>query len=161
MTSAILDDNYLRYVGYEEDNRCIKKYFSPDTVKIISNKVTELLEGVMTNGASIKVTDRVIGHMLSQIYYAYRPPTGDVYGRYNVPTGEPDDMVQALIDQTIEALVSQIRTTLEMEQNNAKLSVWTTVLGEGLNEHGLRSYAPLKIRKKNTNHRGEVSFMNY
>jgi hypothetical protein len=39
----------------------------------------------------------------------------------------------------------------EMAENNSKLSIWTTVLGEGLNEHNLRSYAPIKTRVRRPN----------
>jgi hypothetical protein len=45
-----------------------------------------------------------------------------------------------------------------MDENNKKLTIWTTVLGD-FNEHGLRSYAPIKIRENNIN---KVRFnMNY
>ena len=34
-----------------------------------------------------------------------------------------------------------------MEENNKKLSIWTTVYGD-FNAHGLRQHPPIKIRKK-------------
>ena len=39
------NNNYYRFVGWR-DSDSIKKYFSPNTVKMISKKVTELLQGV-------------------------------------------------------------------------------------------------------------------
>ena len=38
-----------------------------------------------------------------------------------------------------------------MAEYNASLSAWVTVLGEGLNEHNLRSFAPIKTRLKRPN----------
>jgi hypothetical protein len=45
-----------------------------------------------------------------------------------------------------------------MDENNRKLTIWTSVLGD-FNNHGLRQYTDLKIREKNIN---KVRFnMNY
>ena len=161
LCGQICDDNFMRYVGWKEDNYCIKKYFSKETIRTISKKITELLQGVDPEGRPIIVPDDKICHMMSQIYDSYRPPTGDIYGRYNVPTGEPLNYVQSMIDQVIEVITNDVRNNLEMEENNRKLSVWTTVYGDGINEHGLRQTPPIKVRDKNTNHRGMVSFMAY
>ena len=145
--SDIRDDGYIRHVGYQENNPCIKKYFSDNTVKIISKKVTQLLMGVNPENRPIIVTDNIIGHVMSQIYESYRPPTGDIYGRYNIPTGEPDNYVQSMIDQVIEVITSDVRNNLEIEENNKKLTIWTTVLGD-FSEHGLRSHDIIKVRNK-------------
>lgn len=155
-----VDDNFIRYSGYRQNNACIRKYFSQDTINLISKKVTELLQGVDTMGRNIIVPDETITGIMSEIYNSFRPNTGDIYSRYIVPNNE-DDYVTNMIDQVIEIITSNVRNTLGMEENNAKLSVWTTVLGT-MNEHGLRSHSEIgEIRKKNTSHRGVVSFMNY
>jgi hypothetical protein len=138
----------------------VRRYFNANNVKSISHKITELLQGVDPQGRPIVVTDRVICHIMSQIFYSFRPPTGDIYGRYNIPTGEPDDYVQSMIDQTIEVITSQIKNESDMIENNKKLTIWTTVYGD-FNSHGLRQHSSIKVRDKNTNHRGMVSFMNY
>lgn len=138
----------MKYVGWQENNECIKKYFSQNTVKIISNKVTELLMGVNPQNRPILVPDKTICSVMSTIYYNFRPPTGDIYGRYNVPNGMgPEDYVQNMIDQVIEVIVSDVSSNLLMEENNAKLSIWTTVYGD-FNEHGLRQVPPIKVRNK-------------
>ena len=36
---------------------------------------------------------------------------------------------------------------LIMEENNKKLTIWTTVFGD-FNSHGLRSHAPIKLRER-------------
>ena len=52
-----------------------------------------------------------------------------------------------MIDQTIEIIYSDVKNNLEIEENNKKLSVWTTVLGN-FNDNGLRSHAPIKVLNK-------------
>ena len=152
--------NLLKHPGWRETNTCVKKYFSNDTVNLISRKITELLQGVDPEGRDIIVPNSTIAGIMSEIYSSFRPPTGDIYSRFNIPSGEPSNYVQSMIDQVIEIITSDVQNNLGIEENNRKLTAWTTVLGT-FNEHGLRSHDELKIRKKNTNHRGMVSFMNY
>lgn len=141
------DLNYTRYVGYSEDNDAIKAYYNPETVKIISNKVSELTQGVDPLNRKIVVPDRRIYEVMDSIYYSYRPMTGDIYSRYIVPNSQPENHVQNMIDQVIEIIVSDIRTNIGMEEYNKKLSVWTTVYGD-FNAEGLRQHAPIKVRHK-------------
>jgi hypothetical protein len=72
---------------------------------------------------------------------------GDIFSRYQVVEESGRDDYRDMIARTIEISVSQIRTQLEMEENNNKLSIWNTVLGD-FNENGLRSHAPIKTRKR-------------
>ena len=155
-----IDSNFMRFVGWKESNYCVQKYFSKDTVRLISYKLTELLQGVDPQGRPIIVPDKTISSVMDSIYDSYRPPTGDVYGRYNVPTDEPQNYVQSMIDQVIEVIFADVRNNLGMDECNSKLSIWTTVMGD-FNTNGLRQHSPIKIREKNTSHRGMVSFMSY
>jgi hypothetical protein len=147
----MIDQNYTRYVGWEEDCGSIKEYYSPYTVKLISKKVSELLQGVDPRNRKIVVPDQTIINVMNGIEYSYRPETGDIYSRYNVPKSGPIDDIQEMINQSIELIVSDVRNNLEMDQNNQKLTAWTTILGD-FNEQGLRSYPPIKIRNKHPNH---------
>ena len=148
----IRDDNYIRNVGYKEDNQCIRKYFSTNTLRIISAKITELLMGVDPENRPIIVPDKTISSVMSEIYNSYRPPTGDIYSRYIIPSGtNSDDYVQNMIDQTIELITSDVRNNLGMEEINKHLTVWTTVYGD-FNRHGLRQVPPIKIRNKHPAH---------
>jgi hypothetical protein len=147
---TLCDSNKMRYVGWE-GNEQIDKYFSLDTRKTISRKVTELTMGVDPNNKPIVVPDSTICNVLSQIYDAFRPATGDIYSRYIVPAGTgcasyTEDMIQ----QTIEILVEDIRTNIGMEENNKKLTVWTSVYGD-FNAHGLRQHPPIKTLHKRPN----------
>jgi len=150
-TEEMLDGNNYRYVLYKADNACIKQYFSQDTVNLISKKVTQLLQGVEPENRPILVPDETIVSVMSTIYYNFRPTTGDIYGRYNIPSHEQQSYVQSMIDQVIEVITSQIRNEYGFIENNSKLTIWTTVYGD-FNKFGLRQHPPLKInhRKPNT-----------
>jgi hypothetical protein len=149
--APICDSNFMRHVGWEESNGCIKKYFSKETVDIIARKITELTLGVDPKNRPIVVPSKNICSIMSEVYQSYRPPTGDIYGRYNVPSGTgPESYVQNMIDQTIEIITNDIRNNLGMEENNRKLTIWTTVYGD-FNEHGLRAHPPIKVRNKRPN----------
>ena len=143
----LCDSNYYRYVGYRENNKCIQKYFSTETVNLISRKVTELLQGVDPLGRPILVPANSICSIMSNVYDSFRPETGDIYSRYIIPTKSQQSNVQNMIDQVIEIITSQVRTELGMEENNAKLTAWTTVLGD-FNKFGLLSHAPIKTRQR-------------
>lgn len=149
--APLCDLNFMRHVGWEESNDCIKKYFSKATVDIISKKITELTMGVDPQNRPIVVPNPNICGIMSEVYESFRPPTGDIYGRYNVPSGMgPQSYVQNMIDQTIEIITGNIRYSLGMEENNRKLTIWTTVLGD-FNEHGLRQHGPIKTLNKRPN----------
>lgn len=142
------DDNYTKHVGYSESNECIRKYFDAETVRTISRKVTELTMGVDPNNRPIVVPTKTICSIMSDIYDSYRPPTGDIYSRYIVPSGtSSESYVQSMIDQVIEVITADIRNNLGMEECNKKLSIWTTVLGD-FNSHSLRSHSFIKVRNK-------------
>ena len=141
------NDNFTRYVGYQESSPCLALFFSKQTVKMISKKITELLEGVDQLNRRIIVPDKTIEHVMDQIYYSFRPATGDIYTRYIVRNNENDNYFQQMIDQTIEVIVSDVRNNLGIEQNNSKLNIWTTVLGEN-NPEGLRAHSQITIRNR-------------
>lgn len=146
--NEICDDNFYRYVGYQENNDCLKKLFAPQTIKTMSQKITQLLMGVDPQNRPIIIPNNTICGIISQVYYSFRPATGDIFSRYTIPTGTGNtSYVQDIINQSIEIITNNVRTTLEMEQNNEKLTVWTTVYGD-FNEHGLRQHAPIKVRNK-------------
>jgi hypothetical protein len=146
-----IDQNYNRYIGWDEaGGATIKEYYSPNTIKTISKQVTELLQGVDPRNRRIIVPEQTIINVMNGIESNYRPTTGDIYGRYNVPNSGPTNHLQEMIDQTIELIVSDVRNNLEMEENNKKLTIWTTILGD-FNEQGLRSHAPIKIKNRRPN----------
>ena len=141
------DFNYLRHVGWGENNECFKKYFSPETVRTISKKVTELTLGIDPQNRPIIVPDARICEVMDGIYQNFRPPTGDIFSRYIVPNDQQANMVQSMIDQAIEVITDHIRNELGIEEANRKLSIWNTVYGD-FNSHNLTQVPPIKVRAK-------------
>ena len=143
-------DLETKHPGFNDFDVCLKQYFSQNTIDIISNKVTQLLMGVDPQNRPIIVPDKQIGFVMDSINRNFIPyNAGDIYTRYNIPSGSNVySYVQNMIDQVIQVIYADVKNNLEIEQNNAKLSVWTTVLGEGMNQHQLRSFPPIKTLQK-------------
>lgn len=141
--------NYTRHVGYDDTNDVLQnKLYNTSVVSTISRKLTQLLRGVNKDNRPIIVSDENIINIMDSIYRNYRPLTGDIYTRYIIPNGQnSDDYTQSIIDQTIQVIYAQVKTDLEMEQQNAELSVWTTVLGT-FNDNGLRSHDVIYTKEK-------------
>lgn len=151
--SSYYDQNLSRYVGYNTNygnytNTCLETYFSDQTVRLISQKITELLKGYSDN--PIVVSDKDIIDIMNAVQLDYRPPTGDIFSRYTIGGMNSSDYVQNMIDQTIEIITSQIKAEIDTEKTNRSLSIWNTVYGEH-NTHGLMSHSTIKIREKRPN----------
>jgi hypothetical protein len=141
----ITDYNYIRYIGWSENNKCIQEYYSDDTVNLICKKITELTMGVNRDNRPIVVPKQRVRQVMDSVYQTLRPPVGDIYSRYIVPNENQPNMIDRMIDQTIEVCVSNIRDSLGIEENNQSLSIWSTLYGD-FNVQGLRQYPPIKIR---------------
>ena len=155
----VMDENFYRYVGWSvSQGELDKRFFSEQTVRDISNKLQELLKCLRKDGRPIIVADRVIAHMMSEVFYKNRPQLGDGYFMYNIPAAEPRNDYETMKEMVIEMIFNNIKTEYEIDENNRKLTIWTSVLGD-FNKHGLRQYTNLKINEKNIN---KVRFnMNY
>lgn len=145
------DNNNLKYVGYEvsSTSECEDLLFSPGTMRYISNKLSELLRGVDPTGKKIVVTDDVIANVLSSQLDAQIPQVGDIYSRYIImdEAERKRNDIQEVIDRSIQIIYDYVKNEIEMEENNQKLSVWTTVYGD-FNAHGLRQTPPIKTKKR-------------
>ena len=138
-----LNTNYNKFVGYEQ-NPDLNNFFSNDTVNFISKKITQLLEGVHPENKHIVVPDKNIIAVMNQVYSNFRPPVGDIYSRLHITSqNKIEDYTPEMIDQVIETISSYVRNTMEMEENNSKLTIWTTVYGD-FNAHGLRRNSRIK-----------------
>jgi hypothetical protein len=144
-----INDSFTRFSGYQETSELLKtKFFNINTINVISKKITQLLQGVDPRNRPIIVPNESIKNIMDSVYINFRPQTGDIYTRYIIPNGlNSDDYINDMIDQTVEIIYSEVKNNIEMEQNNKKLSVWTTVLGD-FNENGLRSFPPIKVLNK-------------
>ena len=151
---------YLKYVGYNTQNQYTSLLFKPEVVDYISKQVTRYLAAkrVEPSGRPIIVPDTPSCHVLSSVYDAYQPNTGDIMTRYVIEPAKPDNYVKNIVDQTIEIIVSNVADNLEIDANNEKLTIWTTVLGN-FNPHGLLSHSKIKVNDRHPNF-GEFN-MNY
>lgn len=129
------------------DNPIVQRLFSQQTIYTIQHKVSEYLVGLDPKGRKIIPSQRVVETALFGVFRSHQPETGDIYGKYLVNNMEMRNDYAYIVDKTISLLVRGIRDETETIQNNEKLSIWTTVLGD-FNEHGLRQYAPIKTREK-------------
>jgi hypothetical protein len=145
------NDNYKRYVGWEStDCDCTAQLFSDENIKKIKEVLYEKLKCVRSDGRPIIVSDRVITHVMSQIYENFKPQLGDIYTIFTISAAEPRDDVKRLTDLVIETIFSNITSEIQMEESNKKLTIWTTVLGD-FNEHGLRQHPIIKTNARNIN----------
>jgi hypothetical protein len=140
------DYNYIRYVGWNE-NDCLKKLYSKESIDFISKKVTELTRGVDKKNRKIIVPNDIICKTIDSVYQVYRRPVGDIYSRYIVPNNEQQNSIQSIMDQTIEVIVSYIRNEFGMIENNEKLTAWVQVYGD-FNISGLRYHPIIKTLDK-------------
>lgn len=147
----IADQNYYRYVGWKmSENAFDRAFFSKQTVEYISSKVSDLLKCLRSDGKTIKVTDNVIANVMSNMYITYRPQLGNMYFMLTQPQDQPRDDMKTLCDLTIQMIYDYIKNEYEMDENNKKLTIWTTVYGD-FNEHGLRQHAPIRVNENPIN----------
>lgn len=128
-------------------NGLVRQLFTKNTLNTIKNKVSFYLQGVDKQGRTIVPSDKVIVTALYGVYQNHIPQTGDIYGRFLVVDPTQRNDYSYIVDKTISLLVRGIKTEEEMIQQNEKLTVWTTILGD-FNDQGLRSHDVLKIREK-------------
>ena len=154
VTGEINDNQYMKHVGYSQHmctsqcgESCMQKFYSQQNINQISCKITQLLMGVNKDNRPIIVPDSTITGIMSAVYENYRPETGDIYSRYNIPKSTPTNAILRMTDEVINIITTDVRNNLGMEECNSKLSIWTTVLGD-FNSQGLRSHAPIKIRER-------------
>ena len=145
MDEEVLNFQKIKHVGYTDSTPEIKLYFSMDTVLFISKRITDLLRQIYPPGLFIPL-DMII-NIMNAVYDNYRPSTADIYSRYNIHSNENYNCVDEMINQCIQIIVTQVKDYLITKQTNAKLTQWTTVLGD-FNKEGLRSHSPLKILEK-------------
>lgn len=143
----IYDTNYYKYVGWGHNNDSKSSLFTNNTIRMISEKITELLMGVDPQNRPIKVDDKVILDTLFQVKSSHESrQVGDMYSRHVISYNTSYDEYK-VIDETIGLIVNGVKNDIGMREYNNSLSIWTTVLGDH-NQHGLRSHPPLKLRHK-------------
>lgn len=142
---------YHSYVGYPESLQSLPIFrimYTPENVQLIRSMVMNGTEGVDPQGRKIWPSDRMICAMMSNVIQnGTRKSVGDIYSRYIIPAGDPRNDIVDLNKMTATLLIQGIRDEYETIANNERLSIWDTVLGD-FNRQGLRSYPPLKMRRR-------------
>jgi hypothetical protein len=146
------DLNFVRNALYETtgtNSNGVNSLFSEENIKEMSRKISSSLEGVDPRNRKIIVPDETIINVLNTVYQNFKPNTGDIYGRYNSASLSSDinNDSNNIIYQTIEIIVSDVKSNIGMEEANSSLSVWTTVLGD-FNEHGLMQHPKIKLKNR-------------
>lgn len=143
--SHIYNPGWSKYVGWEvSQNPNLQFLFDKDRMLTYQRKITELLQGVREDGRPILVPLDTIGNVLFQCYQTNQTTTASIYSKYIQPQQRND--ITMIVDRAINIIVTQIRNEYEMAENNRKLTIWDSVLGD-FNKHGLRAHPPIKIRK--------------
>lgn len=146
--TMLYNNEYMKHVGFMEDNECIRILFSKENIDAVSRKITQLLQGVHPQNRPILVPNSTIASVMSNVYTSRNPIVGDIYSRYIVVNENIRNDNAEIVDRTIEIIVNQIRNDYEMAENNNKLTIWNSIYGEGVNDVGLRQFPPIKIREK-------------
>jgi len=134
-----------QFVGSNsEDNMYIHEFFSQNVVNFISNKCTQLLDGVDEKGREIIVPDKRIFEVMNTVYSSYNYPMG-----FDA-TISKEKYIQNMIGDTIARIVYDVKNTLQYEQCTNKYTIWTSVYGD-FNKEKLRQHAPIKILKNRPN----------
>lgn len=144
-SSSTCDENSMRYVGWQQGNDA--EFFSPDTVEFISQKVSELCEGLDPKNRKIVVPNNTICHIMSSVYHTRNPRVGDIHSNFIMPQEQDVCIMQTMIDRTIAIIFSNVRSSMRMDQNNKRLTVWDTVLGTS-NRHGMVSHSKIKLKNR-------------
>ena len=145
------DDNQNRFVLYDSSrNWFTELMFSDENLQSIQGVLYNLLKCLRNDGRPIIVSKATIADVLSQIQVNFKPQIGDIYTVYNIVPEKARNDILTINQQTVEFIYNQLKTEYEMEVNNSKLTIWTTLLGD-FNEHGLRSHSQIKVNEKPIN----------
>lgn len=147
MSSKTQSYDPMRYVGYDQDYNRNAYIFTDENVEYIQKTVSRLLRGVDPQGREIVIARDVVIKSMDNIAQGYIPIVGDIYSRYNVVDETNRNDIKAIVEQTINFIASAVKTDIEVQEANSKLTIWTTVLGD-FNEHGLRRHSIIKTRER-------------
>ena len=152
------DNRYQNFVGWDKFATWSDPnvyFFSRENMDYLSSEITRRL---INTGRTIKVSDEVIGNVMSNVALNNNPIIGDIYTRYIVPNSQPRNDIASLNEQTITVIVNTIMDEIETTRLNQRLSVWSTVYGD-FNPEGLRAHSI--IRHKENDYIKGVFSMNY
>jgi hypothetical protein len=149
------NSSYMAYVGWDatsSGDKNLEYLFSEANLTALQRQVADALVGVDPQGRKIMVALDKIANVLTNVYQnVTRTRVGDIYSRYVVPQDQSRCDLREVNNVAVNIIVRSIRDEYETIENNKKLTVWTTVLGD-FNKEGLRSHPPIKIRRRHPQH---------
>lgn len=143
--------SYNAYVGWKAStsgNIGLETLFSFENLSKIQKTLDIVLKNLHPKGKRIVVTIPQIANVVSNIYENSLPgQIGGIFSESVIPPAHPRNDIEEINQRTVQAIYNLLSTQFEVEENNKKLSIWNTVLGD-FNENGLRAHAPIKTRNK-------------
>lgn len=137
--------NYGKHAGYETNDKEYLKYFFDDKIiSSIQSFLADKLQPYEEQKRRVIVDKEIIINTMQSVINDKRPIVGDIHTRYLM--ANMDETFDDIKKQTIEIIYSTLKNEMEIEANNANLSVWNTLYGD-FNSQGLRQHPPVKIRK--------------
>lgn len=145
-------DSSNQQVGWQDSianwNPLVRQLFTKQTLNLIRNKVALYTKGVDPKGRTIIPSDRVISEALYSIFRIYQPnEVGDIYSKFTVVNPANRNDYATIVDQTINLLTRGIQADIEMSEQNWKLNIFDTILGD-FNKQGLRSHPILYMKER-------------
>jgi hypothetical protein len=142
------DNAFVGYAQNYEISSLHQQVFSDENISKLSAIITESTKGLDPEKRNIVVPPGRIAQVLSSFFRdGTRTHLGDIYTRFIIPQDRARNDLENINMQTLNVIISTIRDEYETIENNKRLSIWTTVLGD-FNSHGLRSYPVLKMRRR-------------
>ena len=141
--NTAMDENYLRFVGWNPVQGGYNLFFSKENIQYLHNRIHESLQA---RGHNIRLTDTVLGGVMSAVFQSNDPVIGDAYTQFTIPAAHPRNDLKQWNQRVIDIVVNYILDEYENTKANQRLTKWTTVLGD-FNPDGLRSHDILKTKK--------------
>lgn len=130
------NENIYSFYNPAYEWNCDKKYsslISDKNINMVSNKITELLQGIHPEGKKIVVPHDTIKHVISSKFKLFQSFD-----------------ISKINEETISYIVGYVSSEFQSIKNNQNYSAWTTLLGSQ-NEHGLMPNPKIKLRERRPN----------
>jgi len=121
-----INSNYRYAAGYQPGERWMS-FYTPESIKYMSQMITLKLHGVHPQGKNIIVPDATIQSVADSVFEN---------------TGQETEVMQQMV---INYIVDAIKTEYATEQRNNSFSAWVQKYD---NETGLKQFADVKLNNK-------------
>jgi hypothetical protein len=141
------DYRNLKYVGWDTSGSQTQGgyqiFFSNENHALLSKTIHNEL---VKRGLNMIVAPHVLWDVMSSVSLTNDPIVGDIHSRYVVSNGKSRDDLLQLNTRVLNTIVNTIVDEYDTIRQNARLTKWTSVLGE-FNAEGLRGHDILKTKE--------------